>query len=51
MLSAWVAVWAFLTRFQKQGHFWHDIWAGTRLIRFKPISNADRVSEKVTTHE
>ena len=51
MLSAWVAVWAFLTRFQTQGHFWHDIWAGTRLIRFKPISSADRVSEKVTAHE
>ncbi len=29
---SWVAVWATLSRFQKQGQFWHDIWAGTRLV-------------------
>jgi uncharacterized RDD family membrane protein YckC len=28
----WVAVWALLSRFQPQGQFWHDVWAGTRLI-------------------
>lgn len=28
----WVAVWATLSRFQPQGQFWHDIWAGTRLV-------------------
>jgi uncharacterized RDD family membrane protein YckC len=33
MLSGWVAMWASLTRLQRQGHFWHDVWAGTRLIR------------------
>lgn len=28
----WVAVWATLSKFQPQGQFWHDIWAGTRLV-------------------
>ena len=28
----WVAVWALLARFQPQRQFWHDAWAGTRLI-------------------
>ncbi len=28
----WVAVWAILARFQPQRQFWHDAWAGTRLI-------------------
>jgi len=51
MLAAWVAVWALLTQFQAQGHFWHDIWAGTRLIRFDPISDADHPREKAITHE
>ena len=51
MLAAWVAVWALLTQFQAQGHFWHDIWAGTRLIRFDPISDAEHIREKAITHE
>ena len=50
-LAAWVAVWALLTQFQAQGHFWHDVWAGTRLIRFDPISDADHIREKAITHE
>ena len=28
----WVAVWALLSRLQRQGQYWHDIWAGTRLV-------------------
>ena len=28
----WVAFWAVLSRLQPQGQFWHDIWAGTRLV-------------------
>ena len=30
----WVAVWAILARFQPQTQFWHDVWAGTRLINW-----------------
>ena len=28
----WVGVWAILSRFQTDKQFWHDVWAGTRLI-------------------
>ncbi len=28
----WVAVWAVLARFQPRKQFWHDAWAGTRLV-------------------
>ncbi len=28
----WVAIWAILARFHPQKQFWHDVWAGTRLI-------------------
>lgn len=29
----WVAIWTTLARFQPQRQFWHDIWAGTRLVQ------------------
>ena len=28
----WVVIWALLSRFHPQKQFWHDAWAGTRLI-------------------
>jgi uncharacterized RDD family membrane protein YckC len=34
----WIAVWALLSRFQAQRQFWHDVWAGTRLISSQPLS-------------
>jgi uncharacterized RDD family membrane protein YckC len=34
----WIAVWALLSRFQPQGQFWHDVWAGTRLVSSQPLS-------------
>mgnify|MGYP000237503601 FL=1 len=34
----WASVWALLSRFQAQGQFWHDVWAGTRLIHSEPLS-------------
>jgi uncharacterized RDD family membrane protein YckC len=38
VLSAgWIAVWALLSRFQAQGQFWHDVWAGTRLVSSEPL--------------
>jgi uncharacterized RDD family membrane protein YckC len=33
----WVSVWALTSRFQPEGQFWHDIWAGTRLISTVPV--------------
>ena len=32
LVLGWVAVWATLSRFQLNKQFWHDIWAGTRLV-------------------
>lgn len=28
----WVSVWAILSRFRTDKQFWHDVWAGTRLV-------------------
>ncbi|MDR1969056.1 MAG: RDD family protein, partial [Burkholderiaceae bacterium] len=28
----WIALWALASLLQPQRQFWHDIWAGTRLI-------------------
>ena len=28
----WVGIWAVLSRFQTDKQFWHDVWAGTRLV-------------------
>ena len=30
--AGWVAFWALLSRFHPQRQFWHDAWAGTRLV-------------------
>lgn len=51
MLLAWVTAWALLTRFQTQGHFWHDIWAGTRLIRFETSNSLERNPEYENSHD
>lgn len=32
LVLGWVAVWAVLSRFQPQKQFWHDTFAGTRLV-------------------
>jgi uncharacterized RDD family membrane protein YckC len=32
IVGGWVAVWAVLSRFHPQRQFWHDAWAGTRLV-------------------
>jgi uncharacterized RDD family membrane protein YckC len=40
LLTGWVLVWALLSRFQTDKQFWHDVWAGTRLVHFetpKPV--------------
>ena len=33
LVLGWVAVWAVLSRFHPQRQFWHDAWAGTRLVQ------------------
>jgi hypothetical protein len=34
----WVACWAVISRFQREGQFWHDAMAGTRLVTSLPMS-------------
>jgi len=38
LIFGWVLVWALLARFHPERQFWHDVWAGTRLIPSKPLS-------------
>jgi uncharacterized RDD family membrane protein YckC len=38
IVIGWVWAWALLSRFQADQQFWHDEWAGTRLIDSKPLS-------------
>ncbi len=38
MISGWIAVWALLARFHPQRQFWHDAWAGTRLVSARPAT-------------
>ena len=35
LVLGWVAVWALLSRFHPLQQFWHDAWAGTRLVHFE----------------
>jgi uncharacterized RDD family membrane protein YckC len=38
LTAGWVMVWALLSRFHPEKQFWHDAWAGTRLITSRPLS-------------
>ncbi|HSV60575.1 MAG TPA: RDD family protein [Variovorax sp.] len=35
IVIGWIAVWALLSRFHPLGQFWHDAFAGTRLVHAK----------------
>ncbi len=37
---AWIAVWASLSLYHPQRQFWHDAWAGTRLVSSEPMSRS-----------
>ncbi|MEI6803609.1 MAG: RDD family protein [Burkholderiales bacterium] len=38
IVLGWVAVWAMLSQLHPQKQFWHDAWAGTRLVVHEPVS-------------
>ncbi len=38
LISGWVAVWALSSRFHPEQQFWHDVWAGTRLVVSPPLN-------------
>ena len=33
---AWVTLWALASHFNPERQFWHDVWAGTRLVESRP---------------
>ena len=39
----WVFVWALAARFNPQRQFWHDVWAGTRLVTWKAPESPKRL--------
>ena len=39
LCMGWVAIWALTTRFQREQQFWHDVWAGTRLVHHDPLAD------------
>ena len=43
LMGGWIVVWALLSRFQRGQQFWHDVWAGTRLIDVQPDLSRRRV--------
>lgn len=38
LIAGWVVVWALSSRLQPDKQFWHDAWAGTRLVVSRPLS-------------
>lgn len=45
LLIGWVLVWAVLSRFHPQQQFWHDAWAGTRLVHFEHAKPAKKIKK------
>ncbi len=39
LIMGWIWIWVVLARFHPQKQFWHDAWAGTRLIDSRPMPN------------
>ena len=46
LMIGWVIVWALLSRFQAHGQFWHDVWAGTRLVEAPRLPPKDKAKPK-----
>lgn len=42
IVVGWVVFWALASRLHPRGQFWHDAWAGTRLVDSKPHLNQMR---------
>jgi uncharacterized RDD family membrane protein YckC len=36
LVVSWALLWALLSRWHRERQFWHDAWAGTRLISTQP---------------
>ena len=44
LFAGWVAFYALLSRLHPERQFWHDAWAGTRLVDAPPAAAAGRQS-------
>ncbi len=42
----WVAIWAILARFHPERQFWHDAWAGTRLVTWVAPEKQKRAGKR-----
>jgi uncharacterized RDD family membrane protein YckC len=47
--TAWVVVWAALSRFHPERQYWHDQWAGTRMIDVRPQASSNSHEELPTS--
>ena len=45
LVIGWVVVWAILSRFHPQQQFWHDAWAGTRLVHFEHAKKIKKIQK------
>ncbi len=48
LLAGWIAVWAVLARFHPDRQFWHDAWAGTRLVDCRAARTANATPHQTT---
>ena len=44
----WIAVWALSSRLNRERQFWHDVWAGTRLVSWVTPARKDAVGSSNT---
>lgn len=49
LTTVWVIFWALLSRFQPDRQYWHDHWAGTRLVDVRPRTQDQ--SQELHAHE
>lgn len=45
--AVWIAAWALASFLQPQRQFWHDMWAGTRLVDVSQPGPAARTAETI----
>ena len=49
LILMWIFLWATLSRLHPERQFWHDAWAGTRLITSVPVKKTKPASQAAAT--
>lgn len=44
----WIIIWALSSRLNRERQFWHDLWAGTRLVSWVAPARKDKAAETLT---